>query len=241
ERIDRRAGGQANETVTELVYNEDGTFLYYIERDVGFDGDRISGLGVADDIPSDVISNFENIISNTDVLNELVEQLTNTSVGGNVYYDGTTFTYVDGDGATPTIDLGAVVQANETMTVLVDNNDGTYTYYNEAGVDDDGNPIPRSGIAIDFPYTTLFRSENIISNTDVLNELVEQLTNTSVGGNVYYDGTMFTYVDGDGTTQTIDLGAVVQANETLTVLVDNNDGTYTYYNEAGVDDDGNPR
>src|SRR5690606_40702860 len=54
-------------------------------------------------------------------------------------------------------------------------------------------------------------------STDVCysdHELVEQLTGTGVGGNVYYDGTTFTYVDGDGTTQTIDLGAVVQANET---------------------------
>src|SRR5690606_6832294 len=138
---------------------------------------------------------FENIISNADVLNELVGQLTNTSVGGNVYYDGTMFTYVDGDGTTQTIDLGAVVQANETLTVLVDNNDGTYTYYNEAGVDDDGNPIPGSGVAIDIPSDVISNFENIISNTDVLNELVEQLTNTSVGGNVYYDGTTFTYVD----------------------------------------------
>src|SRR5690606_26703545 len=192
--------------------------------------------GVAIDIPSEVISNFENIISNTDVLNELVEQLTNTSVGGNVYYGGTTFTYVDGDGATQTIDLGAVVQANETLTVLVDNNDGTYTYYNEAGVDDRSDAHTSSLESRDIPACVLRHVENIISNTDVLNELSEQLTNTRVRGSILFPYTTLFRSDGDGATQTIDLGAVVQANETVTELVDNGDGTYTYYNEAGVDD-----
>src|SRR5690606_14762998 len=86
-------------------------------------------------VPADVVSNFETIISNEDVRNELIEQLTSTSVGGNVYYDGTAFTYVDADGNTQSIDFEELVQANETLTTLADNEDGTYTYTSEDGTD----------------------------------------------------------------------------------------------------------
>ncbi|PPL01082.1 hypothetical protein, partial [Parapedobacter indicus] len=231
---------QANETVTTLVNNTDGTYTYYNEAGIDDDGNPVPGSGIVIDIPADVISNFETIIGDADVLNELIEQLTSTSVGGNVYYDGTSFTYVDAAGDTQSIDFGDLVQANETVTTLVNNTDGTYTYYNEAGIDDDGNPVPGSGIVIDIPADVISNFETIIGDADVLNELIEQLTSTSVGGNVYYDGTAFTYVDAAGDTQSIDFGDLVQANETVTTLVNNTDGTYTYYNEAGIDDDGNP-
>src|SRR5690606_27356286 len=62
----------------------------------------------------------------------------------------------------------------------------------------------------------------------------EQLTSTSVGGNVYYDGTTFTYVDVDGNPQVIDLEELVQANETVTTLIGNGDGTYSYTSEDGT-------
>ena len=43
-----------------------------------------------------------------------------------------------------------------------------------------------------------------------------------------------TYTNSKGEAQTIDLGALVQANETLTILRDNGDGTFTYTNEDNV-------
>ena len=458
--IDLQEIVRANETVTMLANNGDGTYTYTSE----------AGTETMINVPADVISNFEEILNNEGVRNELIEQLTNTSVGGNVYYDGTAFTYVDGDGNTQTIDFGDLVQANETvttlvsngggtytytsedgtavtfdantstvtdngdgtytitnadgttvtidvagdvltefqdntsdiyteiqniitagsdalvdngdgtfthtaadgtevtfdgtrsditdngdgtytvigqdgtpvtidvtgdvltdlqdntsdiyneirniitagsdalvdngdgtfthtaadgtvvsfdantttvmdngdgtytvtgadgttvvidtpgdvltdlqdntsdiyteiqnivtanetLTALVNNTDGTYTYYNEAGIDAAGNPIPGSGVAIDIPADVISNFETIIGDADVLNELIEQLTSTSVGGNVYYDGTSFTYVDAAGDTQSIDFGDLVQANETVTTLVNNTDGTYTYTSE----------
>ncbi|MGJ1448008.1 beta strand repeat-containing protein, partial [Sphingobacterium spiritivorum] len=53
----------------------------------------------------------------------------------------------------------------------------------------------------------------------------------NVGGNVYYDGSNFTYLDENGTTQTINISNIVKANETVTTLVKNANGTYTYKNE----------
>src|SRR5690606_44753 len=119
------------------------------------------------------------------VLNQLVENLTNTTVGGNVYYDGDTFTYIDENGTSQTINFEELVQANETVTTLVNNGDGTYTYTNEAG----------ATVTIDVPADVINNFEDTTLFRSVLNQLVENLTNTTVGGNVYYDGDTFTYID----------------------------------------------
>src|SRR5690606_5440090 len=136
---------------TTLVNNNDGTYTYTNE----------AGATVTIDVPADVINNFEEIISNTNVLNELIENLTNTTVGGNVSYDGDQFTYVDENGVVQNISFEDIVQANETVTTLVNNNDGTYTYTNEAG----------ATVTIDVPADVINNFEEIISNTNVLNEL----------------------------------------------------------------------
>ncbi|MBL7867440.1 MAG: hypothetical protein JNM71_05435, partial [Flavobacterium lindanitolerans] len=112
----------------------------------------------------------------------------------------------------------------QKITTLVNNNDGTYTYTNEAGTQ----------VTIDVPADVVSNFNDIITNTSVLNQLITNLTNTSVGGNVYYDGTSFTYVDNTGTSHTINIQDIVRGNETVTTLVNNNDGTYTYTNEAGT-------
>src|SRR5690606_27060563 len=159
---------QANETVTTLVNNGDGTYTYTNE----------AGATVTIDVPADVINNFAEIINSTEVLNQLVENLTNTTVAGNVSYDGDTFTYIDEYRTRRTADFEELVQANETVTTLVNNGDGTYTYTNEAG----------ATVTIDVPADVINKREYIVNNTEVLNQLVENLTNTTVGGNVSYDG-----------------------------------------------------
>ncbi|WP_162304871.1 autotransporter outer membrane beta-barrel domain-containing protein, partial [Sphingobacterium olei] len=205
---------QANETVTTLVNNNDGTYTYTNE----------AGATVTIDVPADVINNFEEIVTNTEVLNQLIENLTNTTVGGNVSYDGDQFTYIDENNVQQVINFEEIVQANETVTTLVNNNDGTYTYTNEAG----------ARVTIDVPADVINNFEEIVTNTEVLNQLIENLTNTTVGGNVSYDGDQFTYVDENNVVQNISFEEIVQANETVTTLVNNNDGTYTYTNEAGA-------
>ncbi|MFY0483962.1 beta strand repeat-containing protein, partial [Flavobacterium sp. PLA-1-15] len=44
----------------------------------------------------------------------------------------------------------------------------------------------------------------------------------------------FTYIDNSGNIQNINFEQIVQANETITTLTDNGNGTFTYTNEAGV-------
>ena len=202
---------------TTLVQNPDGTYTYTNEE----------GTTVTIDVPADVINNIEEILGDTNVLNELITVLGDTHVGGNVYYDGDSFTYVDELGDTHEITFEEIVQANETVTTLVDNNDGTYTYTNEAG----------DSVTIDVPASVVENFETIVNdgNTEVIDQLITVLGDTYVGGNVYYDGDSFTYVDELGDTHEITFEEIVQANETVTVLVANADGTYTYTNEAGAD------
>src|SRR5690554_4199757 len=140
-------------------------------------------------------------------------------VGGNVYYDGDQFTYVDASGDTHVINFEEIVQANETVTTLVNNNDGTYTYTNEADV----------AVIIDVPADVINNIETILGDTNVLNELIEVLGDTYVGGNVYYDGDTFTYIDENGDTHEIDFEELVQANESQTLLVQTTEEDQQYY------------
>lgn len=219
---------QANETVTTLVNNEDGTYTYTNE----------AGDEVIIDVPADVISNFHDIVNNGDVLQELITVLGDTYVGGNVYYDGEQFTYVDQDGESHIINLKKFVQDNETVTKLVTNANGTYTYFNEIEIDIAGNPIAGTGVTIDIPASVIQNFEDIINNTAVKNKLFETIHNSYVGGNVYYNGTKFTYVTVDGEIKDITFKEIVKANETVTHLIANTNGTFTYYNEEDYAEDG---
>ncbi|SMG07624.1 hypothetical protein SAMN05660862_0298, partial [Sphingobacterium psychroaquaticum] len=122
---------------------------------------------------------------------------------------------------TVVIDLNDLVKLNETVTTLVNNGDGTYTYTSEDGTQ----------TTIDVPADVIQNFEEIIKNGDVQNILNEYITN--VEGNVSFDGSNFTYVDGSDTV-VIDLNDLVKLNETVTTLVNNGDGTYTYTSEDGT-------
>src|SRR5690554_5878578 len=150
--------------------------------------------------------------------------------------------------------IESIVQGNETITTLVDNNDGTYTYTSEDG----------TITVIDIPASILNNFEEIVKSGPVtvdgntfttIEEYIEYIANTSITIN---GGDMIT-VTGDGTATdpyvvSIEAGApdsmlitnaagdlewatiesIVQGNETITTLVDNNDGTYTYTSEDGT-------
>ncbi|SFO01016.1 hypothetical protein SAMN05421741_11675, partial [Paenimyroides ummariense] len=232
---------------TTIIKNTDGTYTYTNE----------AGTTVIIDATDNVINNFENIVNNTDVLNELIEVLGDTYVGGNVYYDGTQFTYVDQAGDTHVINIKDIVQANETITTIVNNNDGTYTYTNEAGVT----------AIIDVPASVVNQFENIYN--DIVNEQItvggatynsfEEYLTTIANDAINIGGSAFIDVTGTGTAadpyqvsikegaansmlitnaagnvEWASLSTIVKANETITTIVNNNDGTYTYTNEAGA-------
>src|SRR5690606_4147265 len=88
-------------------------------------------------VAQDVIENFETIVneSNTEVIEQLITVLGDTYVGGNVYYDGDTFTYVDESGDSHVINFEEIVQANETVTTLEVLTRGEYVYTPEDGTE----------------------------------------------------------------------------------------------------------
>src|SRR5690606_30936521 len=138
-------------------------------------------------VAQDVIENFETIVneSNTEVIEQLITVLGDTYVGGNVYYDGDTFTYEVGSASSREINFEEIVQANETVTTLEVLGEGQYLYTSEDGTE----------TTINVAQDVIENFETIVneSNTEVIEQLITVLGDTYVGGNVYYDGDTFTY------------------------------------------------
>ena len=277
---------KANETVTTVVNNNDGTYTYTNE----------AGLTTIIDVPAAVVSQFENIYN--DIVNEAItvggasyntfEEYLTQVANESVTIGGSEFVTVTGtgtaadpyaiaikEGATNSMlitnaagdvewaSLSTIVKANETVTTLVNNNDGTYTYTNEAGVT----------AIIDVPAAVVSQFENIYN--DIVNEEItvggtsyntfEEYLTQVANESVTIGGSEFVTVTGTGTAadpyavaikegaansmlitnaagdvEWASLSTIVKANETVTTLVQNPDGTYTYYNEDQIGADGMP-
>ena len=159
----------------------------------------------------------------------------------NIKYDPVTniISYIDGSGNAVTIDIAGIVRGSQTVTkvvaeVLDGKNTGKYTYYNEKDIDKDGN-ITGPGTVINVVGDVQNNFQEIVNNTAVKQIFETIVKNT--GGNVSYNATTnsFTYVDGTGTTQTINITDMVKNNETLTTLAyDNATKVLTYKDEAGT-------
>ena len=207
--IDLKDVVKKNETVTSLVKQENGTYLYISE----------SGKTTTINVPADVVNNFQSIVNDNSVRTILESIFKNT--GGNVFYDGANFTYVDNNGVKQTINIAQIVKANETVTTLIDNKNGTYTYTAEDG----------KTTLINVPADVVNNFQTI-ANDNTVRTIIENIVKNT-GGNVFYDGANFTYVDNNGVKQTINIAQIVKANETVTTLIDNKNGTYTYTAEDG--------
>ncbi|MBL7561209.1 hypothetical protein JAO71_15530, partial [Olleya sp. YSTF-M6] len=149
------------------------------------------------------------------------------------------------------------VMANETITALMDNNDGTISYTSEDGSvttiiksaltdngDDtytfnngNGNPITLDVSALE-TLTTLvdnangtftYTSEN---GTTTIIDTNSAETLTTIAFNA--DNTNIDYTDEDGVVTQLDLSNIVDNLESITTIIDNNDGTFTYTDEEGV-------
>src|SRR5690606_37205620 len=153
------------------------------------------------------------------------EQLANASVGGDVYYDGATFTYVDVDGDTQTIDLEEQVPANETVTTLANNGNGIYTYTSEDGTE----------TVMDVPAAVISKFEEVVNGGKVTNNGNTYHTNADYGEQEEYADTTVRASGGEGDPEVMNLEELVQANETVTTLMNNGDGTYTYTSEDGTE------
>ncbi|SMG07660.1 hypothetical protein, partial [Sphingobacterium psychroaquaticum] len=156
---------KGTETITLLDPKGNGLYTYFNEKAFDGTGAPILSKGVDINVTQDVIDNFETIINNQSVTNLLKE------VEGAVYYDGTSFTYTK-NGSPVTITFEEMVQSVQTVTVLKDNVDGTYTYYNEVEIDAAGQPVAGTGVKIDIPASVIQNFTDIISNEDVKNEII---------------------------------------------------------------------
>ncbi|QAA81263.1 hypothetical protein EI546_05765 [Aequorivita sp. H23M31] len=265
---------QDNETVTTLIDNANGTYTYTSE----------DGTVTIIDVPASVVANFETIVNDGPVtingttyttIEEYIISLANASVnldGGDMITvtgtgtaadpyivsvqagapDSMLITNASGDLEWATI--ASIVQDNETVTTLIDNANGTYTYTSEDG----------TVTIIDVPASVVANFETIVNDGPVtingttyttIEEYIISLANASVnldGGDMITvtgtgtaadpyivsvqagapDSMLITNAAGDLEWATI--SSVIVANETVTILVDNGDGTFTYTNEAGA-------
>src|SRR5699024_7823277 len=103
-----------------------------------------------------------------------------------------------------------LIKSNETVTTLVDNGDGTITYYNEDDVDENGNIIG-NGATVDVAGII---ANNITNQGDVYDAIVNILDADSDELIDNGDGT-FTHTAADGT--------VVDFDANTTQFVNNGD------------------
>jgi|GEM_PF-2395267 len=192
------------ETVTEIVDNNDGTFTYTNEDGTAFTfGLAGSGIG-AESLTSIQLDN------NTNSLN-----------------------YIDENGDANVIDLCPVIDNCETLTALAFDPALSHLVY----LDEDGttNNIDLSSLLSGggsgsntltelsydpFSNQLNYQDENGNLNIIDMGSLLSQFEDLN-DGNV-----IASHISGDGT--------VTNIEETVTEIVDNNDGTFTYTNEDGT-------
>src|SRR5690606_16538039 len=125
------------------------------------------------DVPASVVNQFEDIVNS-----------------GPVTIDGEEYTTIEEY-------IQHIVETNESVTTLVDNADGTYTYTSEDG----------TVTTVDVPASVVNQFEDIVNS-----------------GPVTIDGEEYTTIEEY-------IQHIVETNESVTTLVDNADGTYTYTSE----------
>src|SRR5690606_11918561 len=125
-----------------------------------------------------------------DVHDSVINQLEEIVNGGQLKIDGDTYNTIEEY-------IQHLVETNETVTTLVNNNDGTYTYTSEDG----------TVTVVDVPASVINQFEEIVNGGPV-----------TIAGDTY--NTIEEYIQ-----------HLVETNETVTTLVNNNDGTYTYTSE----------
>lgn len=142
--------------------------------------------------------------------------------------------------------FSAIVKANETVTTMTANTDGTYTYKNEAGADVIVN-IPTSVIQnLDtiIKATTTFAGSTSTTLVQYIQEMIDDSDLPAGTVTATIDGTgnvIFSISNGNGTSTAIPataFGSIVKTNETKTTISKSiNNSTYTQVtvNPAAVD------
>ncbi|MFD0700008.1 hypothetical protein [Myroides pelagicus] len=250
---------EIKDKVTSIAYEEaSGDYIYYNEKAVDRNGEII-GQGVRIKIKETVINKFGDIINNKNVQKFITDYLDGTYVGGNVYYDGTSFTYITKEGETKNITIKDIVQGNESQTQIITVDKKQYYVSEEYLIANNGvvptnvdpKNLPAGIYAIDVVGGVVNNFEEIVNNGPIqvdgrtyptVNDYITYLTE-STGGftKIVYDqktGDVI-FQEWNETTQKFEnvdnakFSTIVKDNETLTVLVDNGDGTLSYTDEKG--------
>src|SRR5690606_20168092 len=209
------------------------------------------------DIPASVVENFESIVNSGPVtingetfttIEEYIQHVANTivAIDGSEHItvtgsgtetdpfiveinggDNNSLLITDENGNVTWVSIEEVIKANETVTTLEVLGEGQYLYTSEDGTE----------TTINVKNDVNGKFETIVneSNTEVIEKLITVLDDTYVGGNVYYDGDTFTYVDEAGDSHVINFEEIVQANETVTTLEVLGEGRYLYTSEDGTE------
>ncbi|MHA3789655.1 beta strand repeat-containing protein, partial [Flavobacterium hauense] len=143
-----------------------------------------------------------------------------------------TLTYTAENGLNTVIDLDAAIKASETLTTLVNNNNGTYTYTNEAGTATVITNTTNASLSIAAGHLVLTDSEGATVSValSTLGATNATLTINNNGTTTNNQDDTLVLTDNNGVEVSVPLSAI----NIVTTLVNNNDGTYTYTNEAGT-------
>ncbi|EHO07181.1 hypothetical protein HMPREF9715_02878, partial [Myroides odoratimimus CIP 101113] len=196
-----------------LIDNTNGTYTFT----------NGNGKDVTIDVPQSVINQFDKIIN-----------------GGPITVNGNTYTTVEEY-------LKDFVEKNETVTTLKNNNNGTYTYTSENGTE----------TIIDIPSSVVKQFETIVKQPVTVDgraftnvdEYIKYVTETKGGfTKIVYDqstGDVIFQEWNEDKKEWVNVdnskfSTIVKENETVTTLVENANGTYTYYNEKQIGADGQP-
>lgn len=257
---------EIKDKLTSIVYDEvTGDYIYYNENAVDRNG-KIIGEGIRIKVKETVINKFGDIINNNTVQEHITNYLDGTHVGGNVYYEGDKLTYVTKEGERKEVSINQVITANESKTAIITVNKKQYYVSEEYLVANKGvvpttvdpTKLPEGIYLIDVVGGVVNNFEEVVNNGPItvdgttyqtINDYITHLTE-STGGftKIIYDATtgdaIFqewnettnSWVNVDNTK----FNKIVTDNETVTTLVENADGTYTYYNEKEIDANGQP-
>ncbi|HQU96597.1 MAG TPA: hypothetical protein PLO39_10650, partial [Saprospiraceae bacterium] len=240
-----------SETVTALSYNPATHALSYVNEAGATNTITMDVAGLTFNAGTNTLTyTAENgVVTNIVLPADVVTTITNTIAGNRI--------------ATYTNENGVAVDIDETITTIVNNGDGTYTFTNEAGatatfpaqVNTDTRlslSVVNDSLRVDvvniITGSTVSTSyiDNVINQPDVLttlayNSTTHTLTYTDENGgttNLPLDVATMTY---NATTNTITYTAedgavtnIVLPVETVTTLVNNGDGTLTYTSEDGT-------
>ncbi|MEK6451778.1 MULTISPECIES: hypothetical protein [unclassified Myroides] len=211
---------KANETVTTLVDNGNGTFTYHNEDDYDVDGKLIPGK--------------DGITFNANTLE--------IEVADGVY------TFIDGNGELAKIDTKAKASSydNSNSGLKSENvQDAIDELIKKVGVvANTKGSLTSTDITVGNGTDALLKDVTLaIADGAVTTDKIKDGAVTTEKIKAGKDGEVLVTVTENGTeiTKWVPKDTVVKSVETVTQLVENANGTFTYYNESQIGEDGKPK